>query len=351
MEDEEPVVKAVREGISTRGQEVVMERADGTRRYVMEYAEPIQDVTGHRAGAVHMMIDLTARREAELRLAEVNQQLRDVSRQAGMAEVATNVLHNVGNVLNSANVSLEMAVGKVQGLRSEGLSRLSALVQGTEGGLPALAETAQGAKLPGFLAQLAEHFAGEKAALGEELDSLRNHLEHINRIVAMQQDYAVPRHVLEKLPLGEVIEDALRLNSASLDRHGAEVVRDFDSTVPVFPVDRHKLIQVLVNLIQNAKQAMAEGAAAERKLTLATRGGPAGRVRISISDTGMGIPRENLGRLFEHGFTTRQGGHGFGLHASALAAREMGGTLTVASGGLAQGATFTLELPLQPRLS
>jgi signal transduction histidine kinase len=68
-------------------------------------------------------------------------------------------------------------------------------------------------------------------------------------------------------------------------------------------------------------------------------------LRIRVEDVGEGIAPENLPRLFTHGFTTRKRGHGFGLHSCALAAKEMGGTLAVFSGGSGNGATFTLDLP------
>ena len=70
-------------------------------------------------------------------------------------------------------------------------------------------------------------------------------------------------------------------------------------------------------------------------------------MKISYIDNGIGIPADNLTRIFGHGFTTRKEGHGFGLHSGALAAKELGGALTVESDGPGKGATFTLEFPIQ----
>ena len=135
----------------------------------------------------------------------------------------------------------------------------------------------------------------------------------------------------------------MRMNEGALSRHGVEVVREFES-VPPMNVEKHKILQILVNLVRNAKYACDESGRADKRLTVRVANGD-GRVKISVIDNGIGIPPENLTRIFNHGFTTRKGGHGFGLHSGALAAKEMGGSLTVHSGGLGQGAAFTLELP------
>jgi signal transduction histidine kinase len=128
-----------------------------------------------------------------------------------------------------------------------------------------------------------------------------------------------------------------------LSRHEVEVVREFES-VPTLNVEKHKILQILVNLLRNAKYACHDSERADKRLTVRVANGE-GRIRISVIDNGVGIPPENLTRIFNHGFTTRKDGHGFGLHSSALAAKEMGGSLTVRSDGVGQGATFTLELP------
>ena len=109
-------------------------------------------------------------------------------------------------------------------------------------------------------------------------------------------------------------------------------------------VEKHKILQILVNLVRNAKYACDESGRAGQ-----TADGAPGQWGWPGQDIRDGqwhwIPPENLTRIFNHGFTTRKGGHGFGLHSSALAAKEMGGSLTVQSGGPGQGAAFTLELP------
>jgi C4-dicarboxylate-specific signal transduction histidine kinase len=180
-----------------------------------------------------------------------------------------------------------------------------------------------------------------------EVESTRRHVEHVKDIVAMQQSYARVAGVTEKVKLVDLVEDALRMNVGALARHEVEVVRDYPATAPEITVEKHKVLQILVNLIRNAKYACDESGRRDKRMTLQVSA-EASRINIVVIDNGVGIPAENLNRIFNHGFTTRQKGHGFGLHSGALAAREMGGKLTARSDGSGAGATFTLELPLQP---
>jgi signal transduction histidine kinase len=163
----------------------------------------------------------------------------------------------------------------------------------------------------------------------------------------MQQTYASFGGVKEMINVVHLVEDSLRINEGALSRHEVEVVREFES-VPTLNVEKHKILQILVNLLRNAKYACHDSERADKRLTVRVANGE-GRIRISVIDNGVGIPPENLTRIFNHGFTTRKDGHGFGLHSSALAAKEMGGSLTVRSDGVGQGAAFTLELPCPAR--
>lgn len=159
----------------------------------------------------------------------------------------------------------------------------------------------------------------------------------------MQQDYAKISGVTEVLKVTDLIEDSLRMNAGALMRHEVKVIREYDE-VPWITLEKHKAVQILVNLIRNAKHACDASGTADKKVTIRVTHDQ-DRVRVSVSDNGVGIAPENLTRIFAHGFTTKKNGHGFGLHSGALAAQEMGGSLTVHSKGVGRGATFTLELP------
>ncbi len=185
----------------------------------------------------------------------------------------------------------------------------------------------------------------QKMAL-DELASLRDNLEHIKDTVAMQQSYAKLCGVTETIAVVDLVEDSLRLNAGAFVRHGVTLLREF-SEVPPITVDKHKVLQILVNLVRNAKYACDESGRTDKLITLRIEASAPG-VRISVIDNGVGIPAENMSRLFTHGFTTRVDGHGFGLHSGALAAQELGGSLRVVSDGPGRGAAFILDLPCSP---
>jgi signal transduction histidine kinase len=318
---------------------LVQELSDG--RFIRIVHEPLG-----RGGSVDTFEDITERKRAETELVAAHKQLLDISRQAGMAEVATAVLHNVGNVLNSVNVSANLLLEYVGKSRGSDLARVTVLLREHEGDLGDFVTIhPQGKHVTAFLESLNQHLEGERQASAKEIDLLLERVGHINEIVMMQQSYAVVSGVQEQLGAADLVEESLRLSVAAFTRHGIEIVRAYDDT-PLINVDKHKALQILVNLATNAKHACVESGRVDSRITI--RLANAGKcVRISLTDNGVGIAGENLARIFNHGFTTRKTGHGFGLHSGALAARELGGSLTVHSQGPGQGATFTLELPLQ----
>jgi C4-dicarboxylate-specific signal transduction histidine kinase len=290
--------------------------------------------------------EIEERKRMELKLERTHKRLLDLSRQAGMAEVATNVLHNVGNVLNSVNVSAALLAGNAKKSKVSSLGKVAAMLDEHAGDLGAFITTdPKGRQVPGYLSQLAAQLAREQELSLNELALLRQNIEHINEIVAMQQNYAKISGVTETVRLADLVEDALGMNSGALARHGIELIREF-SDVPPVTIEKHKVLQILVNLIRNAKYACDDSGRDDKRITLRVASGD-DTVKISVEDNGVGIAPENLTRIFGHGFTTRKEGHGFGLHSGALAAKDLGGTLKAFSEGPGQGAIFTLELPLK----
>ncbi|WP_047287044.1 DAHL domain-containing protein [Pseudomonas protegens] len=279
-------------------------------------------------------------------LKEAQSELMDSARQAGMAEIATNVLHNVGNVLNSVNICSEVLSRTLRSSKAQGLGKAMQLINQHQDDLGRFfTEDDKGKLLPGYLNQLVDAIATEQQGMGEELAQLARSVDHIKEIVATQQSYAGASRLIEPLQVAELIEDALRMNSGALARHQVTVVKDYGPLPPVMG-DKHRMLLILINLISNAKYAMSNLDDLPRTLTLSARVLDGQTLSISVKDEGEGIPAENLTRIFSHGFTTRKDGHGFGLHSCALAAMEMGGQLNVHSDGPGLGATFTLDIPL-----
>jgi PAS domain S-box-containing protein len=322
----------------------VMELKDG--RTFEQSALPCW-VEGRCVGRVFSVRDITGRKQAEAELARSHRQLLDASRMAGMAEVATGVLHNVGNVLNSVNVSATLVADHVRHSKGSSVAKVAELLHEHQADLAAfLTQDSRGRKIPVYLSTLAKVLGAEQKTAIAEIGLLQENVEHIKEIVAMQQSYGKVAGVTETVALADLVDDTLRMNASSLVRHNVELVRDFQIR-PVISTDRHKIVQLLLNLMRNATFACNETGRADQRITVRIAG-DASRVRISVIDNGVGIPAENLTRIFSHGFTTKQDGHGFGLHSGALAAKELGGSLSVQSDGPGHGATFTLELPCQP---
>ncbi|WP_052519084.1 ATP-binding protein [Archangium violaceum] len=291
--------------------------------------------------------DVTERKAAEARLSELHRGLVDASRQAGMAEVATGVLHNVGNTLNSVNVSAGIVSERIRGLRVSSLEKAVQLLRENEARLGSfLTEDPRGRQLPAYLEALTTQLTQDKEAVLAELQALCDGVDHIRVVVGMQQQYARFSGVVEEVSLPELIDGAVRLQSASFGKAGIELRREYAAVPPVW-VDRHKLLQILLNLLSNARHAVKESGRPDGCLTIRVVSATPGRMCIIVADNGVGIAPEHVPLLFTHGFTTKKDGHGFGLHTSALAAEELGGALSCESAGRGQGATFTLELPVR----
>ena len=337
---------AIHEG-SWAGESALLHR-DGREIHVSQVIIAHKSANGGVEYFSTVVRDITERKEAEEALRISQQQLVETSRFAGMAEVATGVLHNVGNVLNSVNVSACLVLEKLRNSKAPKLSKAAALLTEKNGDLADyLTRDPNGQKLPGYLAKLGEFLVVENADILREVDQLGRNIEHIKEVVAMQQSYAKVSGVFENLPPERLVEDAIAMNIGAFERHGVILVRNFSAAPPVL-VDRHKVLQILINLIRNAKYALDDAQRIDKRMTISIVPSGDEKVLIQVADNGIGISAENLTRIFGHGFTTKKDGHGFGLHSGANAAREIGGDLSVQSAGLGKGATFTLELPIAP---
>ncbi|MSU20672.1 MAG: HAMP domain-containing protein [Pedosphaera sp.] len=276
------------------------------------------------------------------------QELLEAARLAGMAEVATGVLHNVGNVLNSVNVSASLLRDNLNKSQIQNLVKATNLLRDhADDTIAFLSKDPRGQLLPGFLIKLSEHLASEQRIWQNELEGLCTNIEHIKKIVSMQQRHVKVFDALEPVPPAELVQDALRMNAAAFERSRIQVVREFNEATPTVFVDRHKVLQIIINLLHNARDAMEEQNVQEKRLVVRVELASPDRVRITVSDNGVGIAPGSLVKIFNHGFTTKKDGHGFGLHSSANAAIAMGGSLTAHSAGVGQGAEFALELSVK----
>ncbi|WP_166831098.1 PAS domain S-box protein [Thalassoroseus pseudoceratinae] len=294
-----------------------------------------------------MLFDVTQKVLAERENQRLQQDLLDVSRQAGMAEIATGVLHNVGNILNSVNVSASVIRKQYSRSALANLEKVSDLIAEHESSFDEfIREDTRGRKIPAYIRKVTEALCNERNKVSDEFDDLLRNVEHIKEIVSVQQSMAKSSGLQQELDAQDLIHDALAANKASLMSHRIEVEQSINKALPVFVSDKHRILQILINLIKNAKDALVENQTPDARIEI-TATTEENRVVFRVADNGIGIATEKLERIFQHGFTTKKSGHGFGLHSSANAATEMGGSLTVCSNGIGTGATFVLRLPLQ----
>src|SRR5581483_5355633 len=178
-------------------------------------------------GSVDTFDDVTERRKADADLAAAHKQLLDISRQAGMAEVATGVLHNVGNVLNSVNVSANLLAEYVGKSKGAELARVTAVLREHEVDLGNFVTNhPQGKHLVGYLESLEQHLRTERQAAAGELAHLQKKIDHIKDIVTMQQSFAIVAGVQEQIAVTDLVEDSVRLSATALSRHRIEIQRE-----------------------------------------------------------------------------------------------------------------------------
>jgi NO-binding membrane sensor protein with MHYT domain/signal transduction histidine kinase len=337
------VRKAVAEGKDVCSYRFRVATPIGTTVHLEAHARIFCDEHGEPLRILGVSWDVTDEVQQDERRRELQSQLREASRDAGMAEVATGVLHSVGNVLNSLGVSASLLKSRLRESRVGNVQRVAKLLLEQGDQIGRFFETERGRQSPGYLAQLGEHLDAENKSLQSEVDAITAHVGHIRTIVAAQQANARRGGVTEAVDIAELIDSAVAVHFAmTVD---VTIRREYDP-MPMVTLDRHKLIQILGNLLSNARHALEDQTEGQRTLTLRLHSRAAGWFVIEIQDSGIGIESEPLKRLFEFGFTTKKDGHGFGLHTSAILAKELGGHLAGFSEGRHRGAQFALRLPL-----
>jgi len=291
--------------------------------------------------------DITERKRAEAKLKTAQEKLLETAREVGMAEVATGVLHNVGNVLNSVSVTAESIQKRVRNSKISYLSDVVGLLEEHANELSTfMVNEERGKKIPAFLANLSKELVEEQERCLEALEALTKHVQHVGDIIQLQQSHSKTKGLIEPTSIAELVEDTIQINAETITRNRVEVILEI-ADLPTLLLDRHKVLQILTNLISNAIYALSKSSRDDRILKICVKEPKSGFIQIDVCDNGIGIPKENLTRIFEHGFTTKKTGHGFGLHSTALSANELNGSIKAHSDGPGKGAVFTVELPFK----
>lgn len=333
--------------------ETVTYRKSGKPYWVEIETRPITDQNGEVTRFIAIESDISERVKSEIERQKLNEQLVDASRTAGMAEVATGVLHDVGNILNSVNVSTNVIRRQFRKSALSSLERLTGLIgeYGDNFG-EFIREDERGKKIPDYITRVTSVLKSEHQAITSEFQDLIDNVEHIKEIVSVQQSMAKSSGLRQRLLPTDLVNDSITANKGTLSNHHVKISQEIEESIPEIVSDKHKILQILINLIKNAKDAMVENDTPDPEIKIRVACAEE-HVVFSVIDNGVGIPADQIEKIFNHGFTTKRTGHGFGLHSSANAATEIGGTLTVTSSGAGKGAAFHLKLPLdyQPPLA
>jgi len=305
----------------------------------------MQDEQGQFQGLVCVAQDITERKRMEEERLQLHEQLLDTSRKLGMAEVASDVLHNVGNVLNSINVSIGIIADLTRRSMVGDVGRISQLFHQHREDLGNYFSTnPKGKQIPAYLEKLSGQLMEEQQVAIAELDRLRENAQHAQQCVAAQQGIAKLSGITEPISVTELLEEALAVNHEQLETSKIDVSREFQE-IPQLIVDKHQVLEIMVDVIRNACQAMASVSDKQLIVRANLIPGPPDSVCLEVQDSGVGIASEDRIKIFGQGHNTKDGGRGMSLHSGALMAKNLGGTLRAHSMGVGHGATFSLELP------
>ncbi|KTC74694.1 Two-component sensor histidine kinase [Legionella birminghamensis] len=320
--------------------EIKIKNPEGNYRWYHVICHCLEE-PGQLAGII---MDIQKEKEAEEKIHELNQQFMQSARRAGMSEVATSILHNIGNILNSSNLSIHILKDEFkQPYHQKLLQIVEMILQNKDNLVEFLSEHPKGKLIPQYMTALIQLILDTNNKCEAEISNIDKDLGHIKDIVSMQQCLSGVPGMQEKIFLPDIIDTALQL-SINISRDNFITIKK-DLIEPIFIIsDKSKLLQILVNLIHNAKDAVLKNTNKNMMIELIAQKN-ADTISIAVKDNGTGIDPENLNKIFSFGFTTKKDGHGFGLHSSGLSTQEMGGRLTAHSDGLGKGAVFKLTLP------
>jgi len=335
-----PWVQTLEKGITETNIPIILKTKAGNKRTSVVNSVPILSADGEHRGIMISFTDVTE-------LEEKNTELVKMSRDAGMAEIATNVLHNIGNMLNNVNVSATAIGDTLSQSKLLKLQEVAMMMQNHSENIGAfLSEDERGKHIPPYLIKTIKILLDEHKGITKTIQSLRDNIEYIKTVIRSQQNYAKVQTCEEMVSIREIIEDAIIMNKAALTNQKIDPVHEFDE-IDYVSIDRSRILQIIVNLIKNAAEALSESDVKNKHIAIKCNKTDENQLRIEVVDNGIGIAPENITKIFAHGYTTKPMGHGFGLHGCALSAKEMGGALTAHSQGLGLGSSFILTLPFK----
>ncbi|MBI3899803.1 MAG: HAMP domain-containing histidine kinase [Gammaproteobacteria bacterium] len=263
--------------------------------------------------------------------------------QAGVAETATSILHNIGNAITGIR-------NRAWRLRADATGLLEAADVLDEIRNEMLRLNAD--NLPRWAGVLDEASRALRAAVIDDIqpsvDMISDGVKHIAEIVTIQQGAAGPEHMATRFCLRRLLEDAVTMHVDTLKKYGVRVDITLDLALTQVTLPRNQLLQAVVNLIKNSREALQASAerVAEKVITLAADSIADDRFVLRVVDNGCGIEQHQVANLFSFGYSTKQGGHGYGLHWVANFVQSLNGTIAAYSDGNGSGMEIRIELPV-----
>lgn len=275
----------------------------------------------------------------------LNGNLLDSARHAGMAEVAANVMHSVGNVLNSLAVSSASLKEKLENINADKVIKLiNYLKDATDEEGENFKDYKKNTDLViKCLTVISQEADANKADLLEEVASIISHISNINSVVSNQQEISRYPNMLRKVVLSTLIDNVLKEHEDSIIDHkiiiDSECKKDLTLTT-----DEFQLKRIISNVILNAINALIASGNIDKKIYISCDLDSNNRIIIKFKDNGIGIMPEDTNKIFNLGFSTEKARIGYGLHYSAIAANSLGGNLHAISEGVGKGTEFILSL-------
>ncbi|MCL5040080.1 MAG: ATP-binding protein [Firmicutes bacterium] len=297
---------------------------------------PLRDSSGRQVGALAFFKDVTRQRQLE-------QQMLRTEKLAAVGELAAGAAHEIRNPLTAIR-------GFVQLLQS--LEGPAGIAVSAEQEPPAERTAAQEEPSSGSVTTEPQPLAPETGRpeqvrsvtpIQEYLAVIQEEIDHIDRILGEMLVLAKPsRPLREEIKLADLISETCWLVRGKANAQGVALKEGLPRDLPPVQGDRQLLKQAFLNIFTNALQAMPQGGELR---VIVEEDRPGQRLVVRVQDTGVGIPTENLERIFAPFFTTRESGTGLGLPISQNIIGSHGGTIEVES-CLGQGTNFTVTLPV-----
>lgn len=317
----------------------------GTSRWLYIIGKP-NFVSNNKMSLTGITMDITSRKEAERKLLTLNHQLVETARLAGMAQVATSVLHNIGNILNSANISVQILMATSRNLDVKNISIVNDLLKAHQHDLANFLVTDEKGKyIPQFFLELSKDTIDEYQTIKKELNNVSDRIQDIIEIIFMQQDLSGVSTFKQKFYISNILEEAIKISGIKTTNSSVKLANYCDVDFEI-NIEKPKLMLILINLLRNAKDSVMKSIN-KNKIIEVVSTYKNNIITITVKDNGVGIPPEDIYKIFDFGYSTKKGGHGFGLNSSASAAREINGSLQAESKGLGFGATFKLSFEIE----